>query len=68
MYLHIKGWHSYSIFIGGGGARGDAIDVSAIQAVVNKSHYSINMLLGEFKNITQYTIKNKHTINNHKFK
>jgi hypothetical protein len=59
--------HGYNIFIGGRG-RGVAIGVGAIQAVVKKSNYLRNMLLGEFKNIAQYIISNKHTLNNHEYK
>ena len=39
-------------FFFGGGAKGDAIEVGTIQAVVKKSSYLTNTLLGEFKNIT----------------
>jgi hypothetical protein len=52
----------------GGGVWEGAIEVGAIQVGVKKSNYLTNTLLGEFKNITQYIINNKHKLNNHKYK
>ena len=56
---------SYNIF-NWGGARHGTIEVGAIQAVVKNNNYLTNTLLGEFKNITQYIINNKHILKNHK--
>ena len=39
--------------MGGGGAKGGAIEVGAIQAVMKKSNYLANTLIDESKNITQ---------------
>ena len=47
--------------LGGGGARGGGIELGPIQVVVKKINYLTNMLLGEFTNITQYIINNKHS-------
>jgi len=53
---------SYSILLWGG-ASGVVIEVGTIQAVAKKRNYIINTVLGGFKNIQQYIIKNAHTLN-----
>jgi len=52
-----------TVFYCGGGASGVVIEVGTIQAVAKKRNYIINTVLGGFKNIQQYIIKNAHTLN-----